>query len=161
MNNVEIRLEETIGVIEEIIEGGGEFRLYPRGRSMRPMIVEGRDSVVLTKREKKDVRKHDMLFYRRTNGQFVLHRLMRIEKDGTYTMCGDAQVALEKGITYEQVIGYVERTYRKGKCVTADSLRYRCYVRIWSCRPLRYCLLFPSRVLRKCRRVFWLKKGGN
>lgn len=161
MNNVEIRLDETIGVIEEILEGGGEFRLYPRGKSMRPFIIEGRDSVVLKKREKENVKKHDMLFYRRSNGQFVLHRLMRIEKNGTYTMCGDAQTALERGIEYGQVIGYVERMYRKDKCVRLDSFIYRAYVRLWSCRFLRRCVFLPIRALRKCRRVLRLKKGEN
>ena len=127
MNNVEIHLEDTIGVIEEILAGGGEFRMYPRGRSMRPLIIEERDSVVLIKKPLADIRKHDMVFYRRRNGQFVLHRLMRIEKDGTYTMCGDAQTALEKGICADQIIGCVDRLYRKERCVTARSFGYRVY----------------------------------
>ena len=104
MNNIEVNLGETIEVIQEILDGGGEFRMLPRGKSMRPLIRETRDSVVLAKREMADIRRYDMLFYRRDNGQFVLHRLMRIEKDGTYIMCGDAQTVLEKGIRYEQII---------------------------------------------------------
>ena len=161
MNNIEVNLGETIEVIQEILDGGGEFRMYPRGKSMRPLIKEARDSVVLVKREKTDIRRYDMLFYRRENGQFVLHRLMRIEKDGTYTMCGDAQTVLEKGIRYEQIIGYVQRMYRKERCVAMDSFSYRFYVRIWSCMFLRRCAIFCARAIRKLARILHLKKGDS
>ena len=158
MNNVEVNLGETIEVIREILDGGGEFQMLPRGKSMRPLVVEMRDSVVLTKREIADVRRYDMLFYRRDNGQFVLHRLMRIEKDGTYTMCGDAQTFLEKNVRYDQVIGYVQRMYRKGHCVSMDAFWYRLYVKIWSCMPLRRVAIFCARVLRKLARMLRPKK---
>lgn len=154
MNNIEIHLEDTIGVIEEILDGGGEFRMYPRGRSMRPLIIERRDSVVLIKKSLADIQKHDMVFYRRRNGQFVLHRLMRIEKDGTYTMCGDAQTVLEKGISGEQIIGCVERLYRKERCITERSFGYRVYVFFWCKLFLRRVVIASYRVCKKLARVF-------
>ena len=158
MNNMKINLGENIVVIKEILDGGGEFRIFPRGRSMRPLILEGRDSVVLAKREPSDIRRHDMLFYRRKNGQFVLHRLMRIEKDGTYTMCGDAQTDYEKGIHQEQIIGYVQRMYRKDRCLEMSAIRYRTYVCVWSCMPLRRLSIFCFRICRKLLRILRLKK---
>ena len=161
MNNVEVHLEDTMEVIHEILDGGGEFRLYPRGRSMRPCIVEGRDSVVLIKKEPSAIKKHDMLLYRRANGQLVLHRLMRIEKDGTYTMCGDAQAALEKGISQEQMIGCVARLYRKQRCVSMTSFGYRVYVLIWSRILLRRCVLFVARRFHKMTRILHKKRGEN
>ncbi len=159
MNNVEIHLEDTIGVIEEILASDGEFRMAPRGRSMRPLIVEGRDTVVLARKAPCDIRRYDMLFYRRKNGQFVLHRLMRIEKDGTYTMCGDAQTVLEKGIRSEQIIGYVQGLYRKGRFVTLHSFGYRLYLAFWSRLFLRRCFLLVGRILRKIARILHGKKG--
>lgn len=161
MNNVEVSLEQTIEVLEEILEGGGEFRMAPRGRSMRPLIVEGRDAVVLVKNDPSALRRHDMIFYRRNNGQFVLHRLMRVEKDGTLTMCGDAQTSLETGIRKEQIIGSVKRLYRKGKCVEMNSFAYRLYVRLWSCLFLRRCAFFVARIFHKLARVLHIKKGEN
>ena len=161
MNNLEIHLEDTIGVIEEILAGGGEFRMYPRGRSMRPLIVEKRDSVVLIQKPLADIRRHDMVFYRRRNGQFVLHRLMRIEKDGTYTMCGDAQTALEKGICGDQIIGCVSVLYRKERPVTERSFGYRLYVFLWCNLVLRRACMLGYRACRKLARVFHVKKGEN
>ena len=161
MNNVEVNLGETIEVICEILDGGGEFQMLPRGKSMRPLIVEMRDSVVLAKRKSSDIRRYDMLFYRRANGQFVLHRLMRIEKDGTYTMCGDAQTVMEKGIRDGQIIGYVQKMYRKGRCVAMNSFWYRAYVVLWACMPLRRVALFCAGVLTKLARMLHLKKEKN
>ena len=74
MNNGEFFLADAIEVIEEILNAGGEFRMYPKGTSMLPLIVQGRDSVVLKKRiesPQSPLKKNDIAFYRRSNGQFV------------------------------------------------------------------------------------------
>ena len=151
MNNVTVHLEDTIEVIEEILAGGGEFRLYPRGKSMRPLIIEGRDSVVLARKPIDELHRHDMVFYRRDNGQFVLHRLMKIEKDGTYTMCGDAQIALERGVRADQIIGYVITMYRKDRRMSLETPWYRLSVCVWSWIFLRRCCMAAR---RRIRRVF-------
>ena len=115
MNNGEFFLADAIDVIEEILNAGGEFRMYPKGTSMLPLIVQGRDSVVLRKRvESPDepLKRHDIAFYRRANGQFVLHRVMRVQRNGCYTMCGDNQLELEKDLLPSQIIGYVSQLYK-------------------------------------------------
>lgn len=38
-------LAEYADIIREVLDSGGEFTLFPRGTSMLPLIVEGRDSV--------------------------------------------------------------------------------------------------------------------
>ena len=39
MNNGEFYLADAIEVIDEILAGGGEFRIYPKGTSMLPLII--------------------------------------------------------------------------------------------------------------------------
>ncbi|MBQ6536260.1 MAG: hypothetical protein IJI40_05735, partial [Firmicutes bacterium] len=39
----------------------------------------------------------------RENGAVVLHRIIRCEKDGTFTLSGDHQYYLEKGVRYDDV----------------------------------------------------------
>lgn len=158
MNNGNFYLADAIDVIQEVLDGGGEFRLYPRGVSMLPLIRQERDSVVLKKRadlSEAPVRKHEIAFYRRESGQFVLHRVMRAEKDGTYTMCGDNQLDLERGIRREQIIGYVAGIYRKDKPLPMNGLSYRTYTLFWNCMPLRHCIKFPKRALG------WIKRRLN
>ena len=106
-------LAEMYPVICEVMESGGEFRLGITGTSMLPLLVQGKDSVCFKKPNGR-LEKHDIAFYRRKNGAFVLHRVMKVEKD-SYVFCGDGQYILERGITDEQIIGVVSKIYKKEK----------------------------------------------
>ena len=160
MNNGEFYLADAFDVIDEILAGGGEFRMYPKGTSMLPLIVQGRDSVVLMRNKDMPVKKHDIAFYRRDNGQFVLHRVVKIEKDGTYTMCGDNQTELEFGIKEEQIIAYVARLYKGEKDRSMRSLSYKMYVLLYCCVPIKKALRFPKRAISAIyRRVFRKNKS--
>ena len=157
MNNGEFYLADAIDVIEEILAGGGEFRMYPKGTSMLPLIVQGRDSVVLRRNLDKPAKKNDIAFYRRDNGQFVLHRVMKVNKDGTYVMCGDNQVALELGIRGDQIIGCVSTLYKGDKVRNMRSLWYRMYLLFYCWLPFRKATRFygqiKSAVFRRIRRI--------
>ena len=146
-------LEDAIDVIEEILGSGGEFRLHPKGSSMLPLIAQGRDYVVLARRADRTIRRNDIAFYRRDNGQFVLHRVMQIEQDGTYTMCGDHQTDPEQGIRQEQVIGHVKELYRDNKNVSFRSLRYRLYTMFWNWMLFRRTCLFLGRKFGRKQRT--------
>ena len=149
MNNCEFALNDTIELIEEVIGSGGEFRLFPKGVSMRPLLVQGRDSVVLRRKDGVPAKKHDIAFYKRENGQFVLHRVMKIKKDGSYVMCGDNQFEMEKGISKEQIIGYVSDIYRGNKRFSIRSFKYRTYVFLWTKMPIRKTLVWARSVFKK------------
>lgn len=115
---------------------------------MLPLIVQGRDSVALIK-PSGELKKGDIAFYLRDNGQYVLHRVVRAE-NGVYSMCGDNQLNIEQGIEQRHIIGVVSKIYRKDKLITHQKLSYRLYVFIWSC-------FFVRRVYFKLRR---LKNGS-
>ena len=148
-NRSEMHLNDVIGVIEEVLASGGEFRLFPTGVSMRPLIVQGRDSVVLKRNDTVAAKKHDIAFYKRRDGQFVLHRVMKIKKDGTYVMCGDTQFALEEGIAPEQIIGYVSDIYRGEKKFSVRALKYRAYVFVWTKMPIRRAIVWGRSIFKK------------
>lgn len=154
MNNEEFFLADAIDVIEEVLASGGEFCLYPKGTSMLPLIVQKRDSVILKRNAEVPAKKHDIAFYRRDNGQFVLHRVMKVCEDGTYTMCGDNQTALEKGIRAEQIIAFVSGICRKGKNIEMSGGAYSAYVAVWCFMPLRHFALFFRRAKNKIVRIF-------
>ena len=154
MNNQEFYLSDAIEVIEEILESGGEFRLYPRGTSMLPLIVQSRDSVALCRTQGVSAQKGDIAFYKRSDGHFVLHRVMDVCADGTYVMCGDNQTLLERGIRSEQILARVCAVYRREKRIEVDSRAYRTYVFLWARMPLRRVLLFVYRAFAKLSRIF-------
>ena len=154
MNNGEFFLADAIEVIEEVLASGGEFRMYPKGTSMLPLIVQKKDSVVLKRNFDVPAKRHDIAFYRRDNGQFVLHRVMKICDDGTYTMCGDNQLALEKGIRAEQIIAYVDTVYSDKDKVKTKGLKYSFYLFWWTKMPARRVCFFLRRVRNRAARIF-------
>lgn len=138
------KIADYAAAIREVMDSGGEFTLYPRGTSMLPLIVQGRDSVTLVKAE--EFRTGDIAFYQRENGQYVLHRVIAADGE-TYTVCGDNQLAPEYGVKPEQIIAKAAYITRKGSKITPRSLPYRLYVLLWRS-------LFIRRVYFKLRRVF-------
>ena len=88
MEKKKVRLSEMLPAMEETLSAGGTVKLPITGTSMLPLLVAGRDNVVLKKADL-PLRRFDLPLYRRKGGAFDLHRVVAVEKDGTYTMCGD------------------------------------------------------------------------
>lgn len=130
MEKKKVRLSQMLPAMEATLSAGGTVKLPITGTSMLPLLVAGRDNVVLKKADL-PLRRFDLPLYRRKDGAFVLHRVIAVEKDGTYTMCGDNQWVKELGVSGEQIIGVVTEVERKGKRISVRSFGYRAYVRFW------------------------------
>lgn len=143
MQSKQYSMAELYPILLEVIESGGEFRLWPRGTSMLPLLREGRDSVMLV--TPGDCKKHDICLYRRRDGSFVLHRLMKFTKDGAPVFCGDNQTVLEYGVPRDRIIARVSAYYRGEKAVSVRSLKYRLYVFLHCIMPLRRLRFFARR----------------
>ncbi|HNZ50643.1 MAG TPA: S24/S26 family peptidase, partial [Bacilli bacterium] len=87
---------------QEIIDKYGGFVYYPVGTSMLPLIREGLDSVKLVAIND-NIKKYDVLLYKRNNHQFVLHRVVKVHHD-SYDFMGDNQWVIEKNIKRSQII---------------------------------------------------------
>ena len=69
----EIKLEEIEPTIRKIFAAGGDFTFYPKGTSMHPFVEQGRDKITLAPVQDQ-VRKYDVILYKRKNGAFsVFH----------------------------------------------------------------------------------------
>lgn len=145
MNKQEFTLSEYEETIRTVLESGGEFRIYPKGTSMLPLIRMGRDSVCLEK-PAGNLKRNDIAFYLRDNGEYVLHRVVKAE-GGSYVMCGDNQIMLETGIENRHIIGYVTKIYRGEKLITPKKAGYRLYLFLWRS-------FFVRRVFFKLRHIF-------
>ncbi len=136
-------------VIREKLDAGCRVTFDPKGTSMRPMLRQGIDRIEIAP-VKGRLRKYDLPFYQRDDGQYVLHRIVRVED--TYTCIGDNQYVYEPGIRHDQVIAVASGFYRGEKYISTRALSYRVYCRLWHWgRPLR---LFRMRVRNKLRRMF-------
>ncbi len=123
------KLNDLMPTIKEQLRAGGSVRFSPNGTSMRPMLRQGKDTVVLSPLPEQ-LKPFDLPLYQRDNGQYVLHRIIAVEDQG-FTCVGDNQVQLEYGVRQDQMIGLVTAFYRGKKEWSVSSLSYRIYCRFW------------------------------
>ena len=142
----EYSLDEFIPLIREVIDSGGEFRLCPKGTSMLPLLRQGIDSVVLV--APRTLKRGDVLLYRRANGQYVLHRLVRVRRDGSLWFSGDNHMTVEKGIVREQIIAAVTAVFRGEKRKDRTTFGIRFYAKMMTFTLCKGAVLFMRRVGR-------------
>ncbi|MBR3144942.1 MAG: S24/S26 family peptidase [Clostridia bacterium] len=142
---------------EEALSKEGRLVFTNVGDSMMPLIREGRDVLVIEKRDLSRLKRYDVVLFRRQNvkgrGEYVLHRILKILPDGNFCIVGDNCIEKET-ITPSQILGVLSGLSRDGKPFNMNGLLYKLYVVFW-CAPyhLRFFVLrgkwFLSRVLSK------------
>lgn len=120
------------------------------GVSMRPLLRQGKDLMVIRKKLPQErCKKYDAVLFKRANGQYVLHRVLQVRAQD-YVICGDNCIGREYGVTDEQILGVmtqVVRGGRKQRVIKDTDFLYRCYVHLW-------CDFYPVRaLLLRCRRL--------
>ena len=132
----QVKLDDLMPLFREQLDAGKTVKFSPRGISMLPMLRQGIDSVVLAPLPKR-LRKYDLPLYRRNNGKYVLHRVVKAGE--TYSCIGDNQFKLEEGLRHDQMIAVVTGFTRGSREYSVDHPGYRLYCRIWHySRPLRH-----------------------
>lgn len=132
-------INDLIPVIEETIASGGSIRFTVTGISMTPILINRRDSVVLSKPD--NIKKYDIVLHRRSNGDYILHRVIK-RKGNTLTIAGDNEIQKERDVDISCVIGKVTSFTRKGKNYTGNEFWYKLYSRLWvMIFPIRYIVL--------------------
>lgn len=116
-------------VTEEALLRGDTVRLTVTGNSMYPLLHSRRDTVTLSPAGK--IKKYDITFHKRQDGRYILHRVLKIQKDGTYLIAGDNELKTEPPVMREQIFGVVTEFTRWGETKKPKGLWYWLYVRIW------------------------------
>ena len=148
-NFSEMTLAEMWPVMEEQIKAGKIVKFTPGGNSMLPLIRPGVDSVLIKKAPDK-LKKYDLPLYRRKNGSFVLHRVVRVRND-VYDMRGDNQNWIETGVSREQILAVAIGMYKNDEYISFSGVKYWIYSRK---RHLRQNLSRIKRViLRTLKKV--------
>lgn len=146
-------MNELMPLITESLSEGRTVEIYPRGVSMRPLIREGKDSVVLCTPEK--IRKNDIALYARGDA-FVLHRVIGKTKSEGYVLAGDNQYITERGVFDSDVIAVVCAIKRNGREIRTDGFSYRNYLAFIALR--RRIRSFCFRAIRKLFRLLGRKR---
>ena len=138
---------------EEELNRSGKLLYTNVGVSMRPLLREGRDVMVIERAE--NFRVLDAVLFRRPNvsgrGEYVLHRILKVLPDGRYWIVGDNCTSGEN-VERKNILGALTGVQRGGKLLRVTDFRYRLYVWLW-CAPyhLRFFIL---------RAKGWLKRHG-
>lgn len=123
------------------------------GSSMSPFLKHNRDKVFLSRIESSPKR-GDIILYRRSPKEFVLHRVYSV-KNGAMTMVGDGQIYLEPDVPIERAEAIVSFVIRDGKKLSPSSPCWIFYEKIW-------LTLFPFRpVITKIHAFFKRKIKRN
>lgn len=110
------------------------------GSSMTPFLVNG-DTVYLDLPDS-PIKRGDVVLYTRDNGRYILHRVYRVNRDGSFIMVGDAQIELELLPSANQIHARVTMARHKGKINKPGQLRWWAYRHIWLwLRPVRHPLM--------------------
>ena len=139
---------EYLSVLKELVEEGREVHLRIAGDSMVPFLRHNRDEVFFCE-PKEALRKGDIVFYQRENGQFVMHRIQRVRPEGYY-LVGDNQTVIEGPVAREQIFGLVTRVIRDGKKMEPGDFWWDFFEHVWiRIIPLRRCVMRVYRCLVK------------
>lgn len=128
-NRKVLSAEELISPLLELLDETDCVPLVISGSSMTPFLVHARDTVYLSK-IRRPLKRGDMILYRRDSGKYVLHRIYRAEPE-SYTLVGDAQATLERGIRPDQVLARVSAVRRKDKLLGPGSFWWEFFQRVW------------------------------
>ena len=82
-------LEQLINksTFEDQLAKTGKLIYTNRGDSMMPLIKQDRDLLIIEPVHGR-LKKYDVPLYKRDNGQYVLHRILKVREQG-YVICGD------------------------------------------------------------------------
>lgn len=139
---------EYVSALRELTEQGKEVSIRIAGDSMAPFMYHGRDFINFKKPDRK-LRKGDMVFYQRTSGQFIMHRIWKVKPEGYYIV-GDAQSDIEGPVQEEQIFGLITKVKRKGRWIGPDDFWWKIFEKIWiRMVPLRPVIMSVYRKLHR------------
>ncbi len=122
--------------LEEVLREEGVLYYTVKGVSMLPLIRQNTDLVVI-RRPVFPCRENDVVLFKRDNGQYVLHRVVRAA-DGLYDIRGDNTSGTERNIREDQILGVMTGLIRNGEEIDLDTAAYRRYIaRTNALYPLR------------------------
>lgn len=147
-------MNETTATFEELLERDGRLVYTNRGVSMMPLLRQGRDLMIIEKKGPQRCKNLEAVLFRRPGpeGAYVLHRILKVNEDGTYWIVGDNCISGET-VAEGQILGILTGVIRDTKPLNFSSLPYRLYVNTW-CRwyPVRFFLLRMRGYLGACKR---------
>lgn len=128
--------------MEQCLQELGYAVVPIKGTSMWPLLQEGKSWVQIISRDGRQLKAGEVVLYRRADGKLVLHRIIRVEAEGTYLLCGDHQWRPEEQVKDEQILAVAQAFSRNGHSFGEQTGWYRVYQIFWNgnLTVRRFCL---------------------
>lgn len=135
--------------MEEQLEKVGKILTLPVGDSMMPILRYRQDAMLIEKLSR-EPKINDAVLYKRDSGQYVMHRIIAIKKDG-YAIRGDNRYNIEYGVRRDQIIGIMAGFYRDEKFIDCETNKiYKLYVFIMRATIFpRYIIFLMKKAYKK------------
>lgn len=122
-----VTLSQLLPVMEEMLANDKEVTFVTNGDSMQPLL-HSKDSVTLKRAY--TYKNKDVVLFRRLDGSFVLHRIIKITGDTVYTE-GDSLCGKDEPINKDQILGKVVAFIRGGEILKVSDLKYKLYKTVY------------------------------
>lgn len=134
----EVDTNAYVDMLRTVIDEGRDVTMLISGGSMAPFLVNQRDSIMFGKPDRA-LKRGDMVFYQRDTGQYVMHRIYKVNGDETYDIVGDNQTEIERGVRRDQIFGLVKKVQRKGKWLQPGDFWWN----FFECRWIKWVPVRP------------------
>ncbi|MDF2472235.1 MAG: hypothetical protein K0R21_17 [Anaerocolumna sp.] len=140
-NKKMISTYELMPIITEMLDNGQKVKFTVTGTSMLPWIAPNRDQVLLSCAKKNRPRLGDIILFQDDSSKYILHRIYKREVNG-YRTIGDGCLQDDGLVEPEDIIGVVEKIYRKEEEIDCYSFPWRYVLFLWrKLLPIRRHLL--------------------
>ena len=131
---MEINNKIFFAEVERLLTEDITATILVRGNSMRPLLRDSRDKVVLRRSQESDIAIGEIMLFR-YRGDYIMHRVVGIDGD-LVIFAGDGNYKTHETAARRDVIARVEAVVRpSGRVVKCDSLRWRTMSRAWLILP--------------------------
>lgn len=135
-------------VCELLRQGQKHVAIPVTGGSMVPFLHSG-DMAYLDLPDS-PLKKGDIVLYTRENGRYILHRIKKVNKDGSFLLVGDAQQELELLPRRELIHARLTSARHGDKLIRPGQPRWWFYQHIWlNLVPIRHFLMNLSGKLKR------------
>jgi hypothetical protein len=130
----------------KIIQGGTDVLFKPKGMSMLPFIIGGKDSVMLSKID--IIKPGDIVLAKVSENKFVLHRVEKIVGDVVVLM-GDGNLVERERCSYSDLLAIAVKIIKGKREIDCRSKKHQARARMWkNLLPIRkYLLVFIKRII--------------
>lgn len=136
-----ISSKELFSAIDELLAEHKQAVFTVTGMSMWPFICHGRDQVIITGCNSKEIKKGDIVLFETILGNYMLHRITNIN-EYWFETTGDGNCFSDGYFENSCIHGKVVKIIRKGKTIDCDSLFWQMIFQLWMLGfPIRKYLL--------------------